>query len=70
MSTFKYQEDFAADLTNKWLAGHESEVRITIRQLKNKSQAAYIAARVTLNLNENGDFFAMARFVDFMHPNR
>ena len=65
MTQFKYQEQFAADLTAKWLAGHRSEVRITIRQLKNKAQTAYIAAAVAMNLGSS----AALSFVEFIHPN-
>ena len=57
-ATYKYQEQFSADLTTKWLKGERSEVRIIIRQLKNKAQAAFIAARVTLNLSAHGLAFA------------
>ena len=74
-TTYKYQEQFSADLAAKWLAGQRSEVRITIRQLKNKAQAAYIAAAVALNLFDHGSkhdgngFVLTADFVNFIHPN-
>jgi hypothetical protein len=66
--TYKYQEQFASDLTNKWLAGQRTEVRITIRQLR-KAQAAYIAAQVAVNLMEEGKSFAQD-FAIFIHPNQ
>jgi hypothetical protein len=69
MSTFKYQSEFASDLTAKWLAGQRSEVRIIIRQLKNKAQAAFIAAQVAINLLEEGKAFAQD-FASFIHPNQ
>jgi len=65
---FKYQGEFAAELTEKWLAGNHTQVKLTIRQLKNKAQAAYIAARVTLNLaTENNE--QAKDFVEYIHPN-
>lgn len=69
MSTFKYQEQFASDLTAKWLAGERNEVRNVIRNLKNKAQASYIAAQVAVNLIEEGKAFA-ADFAIFLHPNQ
>jgi hypothetical protein len=70
MSTeYRYQEQFAADLAAKWLAGHHSEVRITIRQLKNKAQAAYIAAEVACNLIALTDDDSADQFAQFIHPN-
>ena len=68
MSFFKYQEEFAQQLTAEWVAGDYSGVRTKIRSLKNKAQAAYIAARVTLNLNEVQHEHARD-FVGTMHPN-
>jgi DNA polymerase III delta subunit len=69
MSTFKYQEQFASELTEAWLAGKREHVRTTIRNLKNKAQAAYIAAQVAANLVEEGKAFA-GDFVIFIHPNQ
>lgn len=69
MSTFKYQEQFASELTEEWIAGKREHVRTVIRNLKNKAQAAYIAARVTLNLMEEGKAFA-GDFCNFIHPNQ
>lgn len=73
MSTFKYQEAFATELTEAWLAGKHEQVRLTIRGLKNKAQAAYIAAKLTVNLVEGtrddaGNHLA-DDFVNFIHPN-
>lgn len=70
MSKLKYQETFAAELTESWINGNHSYVRITIRNLKNKAQASFIASAVCENLcNLHDDFFAAGRFVSFMHPN-
>lgn len=72
MATFKYQETFADDLTQAWLDGKGEHVRTVIRNLKNKAQAAYIAAQVAANLRESftedGEEHA-GLFADFMHPN-
>jgi hypothetical protein len=65
----KYQAEFAAELTEKWLAGNHEQVKMTIRQLKNKAQAAYIAARVTLNLTTEANEQAKS-FVEYIHPNQ
>ena len=65
---FKYQEQFASELTEAWLAGKREHVRTVIRNLKNKAQAAYIAAQVTVNLVDEGKAFA-GDFAIFMHPN-
>jgi hypothetical protein len=64
MSQYKYQEEYAQKLTEKWLAGYHTEVRITIRQLK-KAQAAYLAAAVAMNLGSS----AALSFVEYIHPN-
>jgi hypothetical protein len=69
MTTFKYQEQFASELTTVWLNGEREQVRLIIRGLKNKAQAAYIASQVTLNLMEEDKAFA-GDFVIFMHPNQ
>ena len=68
MSTFKYQEQFASELTEAWLAGKRVHVRTTIRNLKNKAQAAYIAASVATQLQGHSLNKALA-FVEFIHPN-
>jgi hypothetical protein len=68
MTQFKYQEEFAAQLTKEWVAGDYSGVRTKIRNLKNKSQAAYIAAKVTLNLVAVQHEHARD-FVGTMNPN-
>ena len=68
-TTYKYQEQFSKDLTAKWLAGQRTEVRIIIRQLKNKAQAAYIAAAIVLNLFDQGKDDRAGDFVAFIHPN-
>lgn len=52
----------AAELADSWCNGNREYVRLTIRGLKNKAQAAYIAAYVQ-SLLVGGDFVA------FMHPN-
>jgi hypothetical protein len=62
---FKYQATFSAELVTKWNAGQHSEVRNVIRNLKNKSQAAYISARVAVLLNHEEAW----KFIDFMDPN-
>ncbi|WP_020469646.1 hypothetical protein [Zavarzinella formosa] len=67
-TTYRYQEEFSAELTQAWLAGKQEHVRLTIRQLKNKAQAAYIAAMVAVNL-ANDQAFLADEFCDFMHPN-
>ncbi len=70
MSThYRYQEKFAFDLTTKWLAGQHSEVRIIIRHLKNKAQAAFIAASVAVHLNIE-DHRESQEFLAFIHPNQ
>jgi hypothetical protein len=70
MSThYKYQAEFASELTEAWLSGKREHVRTVIRNLKNKAQAAYIASQVTLNLVEEGKAFA-GDFVVFIHPNQ
>lgn len=69
-TTYRYQQEFANELTQKWLDGKHEYVRITIRQLKNKAQAAYIAARVAFLLQtHHGESGAAEAFVEFIHPN-
>lgn len=66
---YKYQEQFAYELSDSWLAGNHKHVRITIRQLKNKAQAAYIAAHVAMLLTlVKDDYKAAGQFVALMHP--
>lgn len=65
MTTYKYQTGFANELAVKWEAGNHGEVRNVIRGLKNKAQAAYIAAFVALMLGEEQGY----KFLDYMHPN-
>lgn len=66
----KYQELFAEGMFNKWLAGDREYVRLTIRGLKNKAQASYIAAEVTRLLCLQPDDYRSAwAFVSFIHPN-
>jgi lauroyl/myristoyl acyltransferase len=67
-SMYKYQEEFAEQLAKEWVAGDYNGVRTKIRNLKNKAQAAYIAARVTLNLEVIQHEHARD-FVGTMHPN-
>jgi hypothetical protein len=66
MATFKYQTEFSIDLTAAWREGKREHVRTVIRNLKNKAQASYIAAKVASNLaaSNEADVFA-----EFMHPN-
>lgn len=65
MVEFKYQAIFSAEMVTKWNAGQHSEVRRVIRNLKNKPQAAYIAARVAVLLDHDEAW----KFIDFMDPN-
>lgn len=65
MTNYKYQAEFAQELTESWLNGNREYVRLTIRQLKNKAQAAYIAASVATNLTPDH----ASAFVNFIHPN-
>lgn len=67
--TYKYQEQFASELSESWLNGNREYVRNTIRQLKNKAQAAYIAAHVTFLLILNDNALDAQQFVSFIHPN-
>jgi hypothetical protein len=67
MSTFKYQTEFAEEMTAAWNEGKHEHVRTVIRGLKNKAQASYIAAQVTLNLSTDG---LAAEFVAFLQPNQ
>jgi hypothetical protein len=62
---FKYQATFSAELVTKWKAGQHAEVRNVIRGLKNKAQAAYIAARVAVLLDHDEAW----KFIDFIDPN-
>lgn len=66
MPTFKYQEQFSADLAKAWLEGKREHVRTVIRNLKNRAQAAYIAAKVAANLAASNEAYV---FAEFMHPN-
>jgi hypothetical protein len=65
---YKYQEDFANELTEKWLAGDREHVRLKVRQCKDKAQAAYIAAQIAINLSE-GERYEADCFAAFLHPN-
>lgn len=69
MTHFKYQEDFAQQLTTEWLNGDYSGVRTKIRNLKNKAQAAYIAAHIAAALTHGLNKDAGLEFVQFLHPN-
>lgn len=64
MSTaYKHQEEFAASLAQRWLYGAEKpEVRRIIRGLKNKAQAAYIAASVLHAID------GKTEFLRYLHP--
>lgn len=77
MTRFKYQEQFAQELIESWINGNLSHVRTTIHNLKNKAQAAYIAAYIAAELtsldwrnasNNVMSSHALA-FTRFMHPN-
>ena len=71
-SQYKYQEQFAHELYESWLNGNKEHVRLTIRGLKNKAQAAYIAAAVCAFLasdDANGGLSAACAFNAFIHPN-
>lgn len=70
MSIYKYGEQFARDMAAQWLNGNRKHIRTTIRNLRNKAQAAFIAASVALELTHSDvDRFTAADFVRFMHPN-
>ena len=73
MSTeYKRQEHFAHDLAMRWLKGDYEFVRHTIRTLKNKAQAAYIAARIILllvTIDDQEDTETTEHFLNFIHPN-
>jgi hypothetical protein len=69
MTQYKYQEAFAAKLAAEWHHGNCVHVRTTIRGLKNKAQAAYIAGEVVYQLASNDSLDAAKGFVSFMHPN-
>lgn len=65
---YKYQEQFAQELTESWLNGNREHVRLTIRGLKNKAQAAYIASAIAMNLLDGENNSAAFCFVSFIHP--
>lgn len=67
MTKFKYQEQFALELSEQWKHGNREYVRNTIRGLKNKAQASYIAAAIALYLYVSE--IDAAGFVAFIHPN-
>lgn len=69
MTTYKYQEAFADELAASWHNGNCAYVRTTIRNLKNKAQAAYIAGEVVYQLAKEENLDAAKGFVSFMHPN-
>lgn len=69
MSKFLYQEQFAADLASKWHNGDCVYVRTTIRGLKNKAQAAYIAGEIVYQLAREVSLENAKGFISFMHPN-
>lgn len=69
MTQYKYQEAFAAQLAMEWHHGNCIYVRATIRNLKNKAQAAYIAGEVVYQLATNDSLDAANGFIAFMHPN-
>lgn len=71
MSTlYKHQDDFADQLAQRWLyRADRPDIRRTIRALKNKAQAAYIAARMTFVFMSRGEHVECQSFLYFMHPN-
>lgn len=67
---YKDQEIFAANLTSMWVNGNRESVRRVIRTLKNKAQAAYVAAAVMWQLKHYEDKGTAAHdFLYFIHPN-
>lgn len=67
---YKYQDALTIDLTTQWVAGNREQVRERIRTLKNKAQAAYIAASVMWQLMHYKDGSKDATdFLHFIHPN-
>lgn len=69
MTNFKYQEQFAEELAEAWLNEKREHVRTTIRNLKNKAQAAYICGSVAMLLATGTNNIA-GDFLRFMHPNQ
>lgn len=69
MTQYKYQTEFAAKLAAEWHNGNGVYVRTTIRNLKNKAQAAYIAGEVVYQLATVVGLPAARDFIAFMHPN-
>ena len=69
-SQYKYQEDFAAGLARQVIEGAGLSVRLTIRSLKNKSQAAYIAAQVASILFTSAGLDVAISFVALLDPNK
>lgn len=67
MTKYKYQEEFALELSESYINGNREHVRSTIRNLKNKTQAAHIAAATALYINASSK--DAAEFVAFIHPN-
>ena len=63
---FKHQIGFANELAVKFERGNHAEVRNVVRGLKNKAQAAYIAALIAMQLGEEQGWM----FVDVMDPNK
>lgn len=62
---FKYQETFAQDLTESWLKGERSSVRMKLRNCKNKAQASYISAAIAEKLTKE----ELRDYLAFIHPN-
>ena len=65
MTNFKYQEEFSIELAESWKNGNRKYVRDKIRSLKNKAQAAHIAALITAQLEPDD----VEIFTRFIHPN-
>jgi len=70
-ATYKHQGEFALTLARDWLhGGTRPEVRKKIRGLKNKAQAAYIAARIVYLLMQELGHVEAQSFLYFIHPDR
>lgn len=63
---YKHQEDFAARLAASSAEGRHQHVRAVITTLKNKAQAAYIAALVCACLPEP----YRKAFIESLNPNQ
>ena len=75
---YKYQDDLIDRLAQEWIKGWHLKVRKEIHGLKNKSQAAYIAASVCLyllvfdeetNYATDGTQGESGKFLNYINPN-